>query len=134
MIKKGGGAMKIPAIVILAILSLFTCPAAADKRPDPSQFDAEKTDQYEKNMEERFRRLGKSLDELEARASAMAEQARRDAERSLSDAEKKRKEAGRKLEEMRTEGRKRWSTFTQELNAAMDEFEKAYERARSNFK
>jgi septal ring factor EnvC (AmiA/AmiB activator) len=126
--------MKIPAIVILVILSLFTSAAASEKQPAPLHSDTEKKDQYEKNMEERFRRLGKSLDELEARAAAMAEQARRDAERSLGDAEKKRKEAGRKLEEMRTEGRKRWARFTEELNAAMDEFEKAYERARSHFK
>ena len=85
-------------------------------------------------MEERFRRLGRSLDELHARAAAMAEQARKETERSLGEAEKKRKEAGRKLEEMRTEGGKRWNKFTGEMNAAMDEFEKAYERAKTHFK
>jgi hypothetical protein len=127
--------MKIPAILMVAALLLFASSApAAGKDPTPQVNEAGMMGQYEKNMEERFRRLGKSLDELEARAAALAEQARRDAERSLKDAEQKRNEAGRKLEEMKKAGKKRWSAFTEEMNAAMEEFEKAYERARSHFK
>ena len=122
-------------LVVIVFLSLFASAAVAEEQlPPPQQHGAEKKDQYEKSMEERFRRLGKSLDELHARAAVMAEQARRETERSLTDAEQKRKEAGRKLQEMRTEGKKQWTRFVEEMNAAMDEFETACKRAKAHFK
>lgn len=121
----------VPALLLS--LSLLSGVQAADLK-DASQKNDAKKDQYEQSMEERFRRLGRSLDELHARAQVLAEQARRDAERSLAEAEKQRKKAGQKLEELRTESRKRWAKFSEELNAAMDEFEKAYDRAKEHFK
>ncbi len=117
-------------ICLISILSLPAFSPAADAGATAANHGSAQNDQYERSMEERFRKLGKNLDELQAQARALAEQARREAERSLADAEQKRKEAGRKLDEMRTEGKKRWDTFTNEMNVVMDEFEKAYERAR----
>jgi Skp family chaperone for outer membrane proteins len=123
-------------LVVIAFLTFAPglTPGAVAQHQPRSQEPAETKDNYETSMEERFRRLGKSLDELHAKAAAMAEQARKETERSLGEAEKKRREAGRKLEEMRTEGGKRWNRFTGEMNAAMAEFEKAYERAKTHFK
>ncbi len=119
-------------LVLSALLPLASMPA--EQISDPAKQEEQKKEQYEKSMEERFRKLGKSLDELKARAAVTAEQARKDMDRHLADAEKKRKIAAGKLEEMRAEGKKKWSTFTRELNSAMDEFEKAYERAKAHFK
>lgn len=126
--------------IILVFAFLFTAALlpvpllSATQEAGPASRNEQKKEQYEKTMEERFRKLGKSLDDLKARAGTMAEQARKDVDRHLADAEKKRQAAARKMEEMRTEGRKRWSAFTSELNQAMDEFERAFERAKKHFK
>ncbi len=120
-------------LFLSAVLSPFS-GTQAEQAADPAAQEEQKKEQYEKSMEERFRKLGKSLDELKSRAGTIAEQTRKDMDRHLAEAEKKRKIAARKIEDMKTESRKKWSKFTDELNAAMDEFEKAYERAKAHFK
>jgi ribosomal protein S10 len=85
-------------------------------------------------MEERLSKLGKELDELKTKAANMAEQARKEMNRHIEDAEKKQKVASRKLEEMRKESQEKWKEFTDEMDAAMDELDKAYAKAKSHLK
>jgi hypothetical protein len=54
--------------------------------------------------------------------------------RHIEEAEKKQKVASRKLKEMRKESQKKWEEFIDEMNAAMDELDKAYEKAKSHLK
>ncbi len=79
-------------------------------------------------------KLGKQLDELKSKAEAMTAQARKDVSKYLAEAEKKQKAAMRKLDEMKTESAHKWKKFTKEMNEAADDFEKAFERAKSHFK
>jgi hypothetical protein len=124
-------------IFILAALVLLTFTVTVGS---PQLFAAEKEqmsqqkDQYRKSMEERLAKLGKELDELQAKAGATAVQARKDMDKYLAEAEKKRKAAFRKFDQMETESARKWKKFTHEMNEAADEFEKAYERAKSHFK
>jgi phage-related minor tail protein len=39
-----------------------------------------------------------------------------------------------KLDKIKTESAQKWKKFTSEMDAAADEFEKAFERAKSHFK
>ncbi len=108
---------------------------AAEKEHQPAAPEAsQQKDQYEKNMEERLKKFGRQLDELQAKAAAMTEQARKDLNSYLSEAEKKQKAATRKLDEIRKASVKKWKKFTSEMDAAMDDFERAYEKAKSRFK
>ncbi len=85
-------------------------------------------------MEERLARLGKQLDEINAKAAVMTEQAHKDMNQYLNDAKKKQKIALRKLQHIRKESAEKWKQFISEMDAAADNFAKAYEKARSHIK
>ena len=106
---------------------------AADQQtiaPDDSQQKV----QYEKGMEERLGKIGKQLDGLKAKTAVLTEQAGKDMKRYVSEAEKKGKAATVKLEKMRKASEKKWKKFTKGLDAAADDFEQAYEKAKGHFK
>jgi len=98
--------------------------------PDTSQ----QKEQYEKSMDERLKKLNKEFEELKAKAGTKTEQAQKSMRQYLGAAEKKQKVATKKLEKMRKESVKRWKKFSAELDAAADDFEQAYEKAKSHFR
>ncbi len=126
--------------IVLIIALVFTAwcspsmPCAAERPAAQHTAEDERKASEEQSMEERFRRIGRDLDQLNARAATMAKQARKDIDRQLADAEKKRQTAEQKLDALKTEGKKKWDSFARDLNAALDEFEQAYERAKEHFK
>ncbi len=107
--------------------------AAEKEQSTPSQVSQQK-EQYRKSMEERLAKLGKELDELQARAGTMAVQARKDVDKYLAEADKKRDAAMKKFEQIHSESARKWKKFTSEMNKAADDFEKAFQRAKSRFK
>jgi hypothetical protein len=128
---------KLPLMIAVALL-LAAAPwrvyAAGEAKGATSPEAAQQKEQYEKGMEERLKKLGRELDELNAKAAAMTEQAKEDINRGIAEARTKQKAASAKLEEMRKKSVKKWKKFVSETDAAMDEFEKAYERAKAHFK
>jgi hypothetical protein len=95
---------------------------------------ADQKKQYEKSMEERLGNLGKKLDELKAGTATRGEEVKKEMDRYVAEAEKKQKEAVGKLEAMRKKSVRKWRKFTTEMNAAADDFEAAFEKARTHFK
>jgi uncharacterized protein YpuA (DUF1002 family) len=130
--------MKNVLMMIAVLLLLSAGPgnvsAAGDAKGAASVEASQQKKQYEKGMEERLKKLGRDLDELNARAATMTEQAKIDINRGIAEARTKQKAASTKLEEMRKRSEKKWKKFIAETDAAMDEFEKAYERAKAHFK
>ena len=130
--------MKKLPLMIAVLLLLAAAPwrtyAAGEMKGATSQEATQQKEQYEKGMEERLKKLGRELDELNAKATAMTEQAKKDINRRIAEARTKQKAASAKLEEMRKKSVKKWKQFVSETDAAMDEFEKAYERAKTHFK
>ncbi len=123
----------LAAMFLIAAGPLQSYAAEKEHQPAAPQTSRQK-EQYEKSMEERLKKLGRQLDELRAKAAAMTEQARKDVNSYLAEAEKKQKAASRKLDKLRKESVKKWKKFTSEMDAAMDDFERAYEKAKSRFK
>lgn len=126
-------------IVSLAVLFLVNLiPALTfgveQGQPEPAPTAAQPREQYEKSMQERLGRLGRQLDELKASAAGKAEQAREEMNQLVAEAEKKQEAASRKLEEMRKASKQKWGEFTSQVNQAADDFERAYEKAKSRFK
>lgn len=130
--------MKRILFLLTALLLITAGPSIARASGEGDQKTApeatQKKEQYEKSMEERLKNLGKQLDELNAKAAQRTEEARKELDQYLKDAEKKQQAASRKLEEMRKASAAKWRKFTSDMNKAADEFEKAYERAKQNFK
>ncbi len=124
------------AILSLAVLFFMGiipgAPFAGEpERPENGPTATQPREQYEKSMEERLGRIGRQLDELKAKAAGKTEQAREEMKQLVADAEKKREAASRKLEEMRRETKNKWRRFVSDMNRAADDFEQAFERARS---
>ncbi len=117
-------------LAAVPLSALATEKASGKKAPQTAQ----QKEQYEKSMEERLRKIGKDLDELNAKAADLTEEARKEMNRYIEDAEKTQKAASRRLEEMRQESEKKWKEFTDEMNAMMKELEKTYEKAKTHLK
>ncbi len=124
----------IIAVLVLLAAAPWAAYGAGEEKSATSPEPAQQKEQYEKGMEERLKKLGRELDELNAKAAAMTEQAKKDINRSIAEARAKQKAASAKLEEMRKKSEKKWKKFISETDAAMNEFEKAYERAKAHFK
>lgn len=105
--------------------------AVAQERPAAAPAASQQKEQYEKGMEERLGRLGKELDELKAKADVKA---RDEMKQLLKEAEKKQDAASRKLEEMRRASQEKWRKFSSDMNKAADDFEQAFDKAKSRFK
>jgi DNA anti-recombination protein RmuC len=122
----------LTALFFIAISPLLSY--GVEKQQQSATPATPQQEQYEKTMEERLRKIGRQLDELKAKAAVMTKQARKDMNHQLTETEKKRKTASRKLEELRKKSEKEWNRFTAELDEAADDLEKAYEKAKAQFK
>lgn len=122
-------------LTTMLLIAVGPHAAYSQEKEQPAAPEAtQQKQQYEKSMEERLKKLGKELDELKAKAATMTEHARKDIHRDLAQAEKNQKAASQKLEDMRKESVMKWKKFTSETDAAVDEFEKAFEKAKAHYK
>ena len=124
------------SLAALFLINFSPLPAFAveQERPATAPTTTQQREQYEKSIEERLGRLGQQLDELKAKAAGKTEQAREEMKQFLVEAEKKQEAASRKLEEMRKASKNKWQKFSSDMNKAADDFEQAYEKAKSRFK
>jgi hypothetical protein len=130
--------MKLTMFFLSIILFIAVGPLASYsaeiEHASSERHQPQEKKKYENNMEERLARLGKQLDEINAKAAVMTKQARKDMNKYLNDAKKKQKIALRKLQHIRKESAEKWKQLTSEMDAAADSFAKAYEKARSHIK
>ncbi len=130
--------MKRLILSLAALLFIMAGPLPSIAAEQGQQTTAPKTpqekEQYEKGMKERLGKLGAQLDELKAKAAARSDQAGQQMKGSLAEAEKKRKAAAVKLEEMKKTSKDKWKKFSEDMDQAARDFEKAYEKAKLRFK
>ncbi len=118
---------------VLIAVGPWSEQSAKSDQPQALETSQQK-EQYEKTMEERLGKLGKQLDELKVKTAMKSEEVRKEMSKYLAEAERKQKAASRKLEEVRQESFKKWKKLSTEMQEAMDDFERAYKRAKSHFK
>jgi archaellum component FlaC len=123
-------------IALMLLLTAVSLSALAAEQTPGTKTPAsvQQKEHYEKSMEERLRKIGKELDELKTKAADMTEEARKEMNQNIEEVEMKQKLASRKLEEMRKESQKEWKKVADEMNAAMNELEAAYEKTKSHMK
>ncbi len=130
--------MKLTIFFLVAIVFITAGPSSSysvdNENSVSGQHLKQEKKKYEDTMEERLSKLGKKLDEINAKAAFMTEQAREELNQYLDDAKKKQKTALRKLREIRRESTEKWKQFTSQMDAAADSFSKAYEKAKSRAK
>ena len=127
---------KIMTVLTVVLISIIPVGAFSEERAQSStnSAPASEKEQYERSAEERLRKIGKQLDELKAKTAAASEKARKDMKAVIAEAENKQHAAARKLKEMRKESSAAWKNVSSELDKLADDFEHAYEKAKSRFK
>lgn len=118
-------------LLLAALLLTFPLnPAVAGDAPLPQKrAAASDKEDYEQSMKERLGRLGAQLDELKKKADSRSDRAEKQLKNHLAEAEKRRQEAARKLAELERASRDSWRTFSADMDQAVKEFERSYERA-----
>jgi len=122
------------AALLLSTTVMHSLSGAEEGKQATAPATPQQKEQFEKSIEDRIRTLGKQLDELKAKAATMTEQAKKDMKADLTAAEKKRKIASQKMAQMKQETERKWKKFSKEMNEAVNDFERAYEKAKSHFK
>ncbi|HUL00907.1 MAG TPA: hypothetical protein VLX29_08640 [Nitrospirota bacterium] len=122
-------------LIVLTMLFISSNPlsslVAATGQQTSTQDELQQKKQYEHTMEERLGKLGRQLDELKAKAAVKTEEARKEMKKYLVEAEKKQKKASRELEKLRKASVAGWKKISAKMDKAADEFEDAYEKAKS---
>jgi hemerythrin-like domain-containing protein len=93
--------------------------------------DQETHQQSEDKMEKKAAEFGKKLDELEQKIKTAKEQAKADMLREMDELRQMQKEVQEKLKEMKVASGKAWQDTKDGAQSAMDDLQKAYEKART---
>lgn len=104
-------------------------PAAGQEQQTSRSKTEHEKEAYEKSMQERLGKLGAKLDELMKKAEAESEKAEAKMKKQLAEAERQRQVAARKLEELGQASKQTWGKFSEEMERAAKDFERAVERA-----
>lgn len=130
--------MKHVKIILTAVLLGVTCgfengALAKDGGAMPAASRGQKQ-QYEKQVQEKFREFDREIVALKARSPQDGRELQEQFNREMGQVEKKRKDAQRELEKFKDNSQQAWRDAKPELDAAMKNLETAYERAAADFK
>jgi len=89
--------------------------------------------EYEKKTREKFDELGKNINELEAKAMQSGTKTKAHVTNEIDKLRAKRAVLQINMEKLAASQKGNWETAKQKVDAAMDELEKAYHKARSHF-
>lgn len=133
--------MRSTPVFLALILTLFisgmnaAAAGAEEKSSMPATaVEPEQKQKYEKTMQERLRNVGKQLDELKAKAGTKADKAREEINQYFSEADKKGEAAANELQSLRKATNEKWEQVKPTLNKAVDDFEKAIEKAKAKLR
>jgi chromosome segregation ATPase len=131
-------AITCAAVVLFSVL-LVPVPDWGIQRV-PAQQSKEETrpateskEQYQKRIQGKLDELGRQISTLETKEETQADQARRELRRQLKELTQQHQATARQYEELKQEGQEAWKKMKPQMDAALDELEKAYERLASRF-
>jgi hypothetical protein len=91
----------------------------------------ETRDQYQKRIQAKLDELGRQISALDARGEAQGDQACQELRKQLKELTQQHQATARQYEELKQEGQEAWKTMKPQMDAALDELGKAYERLSS---
>ncbi len=122
-------------LVLFAALYLATagvCFGSPEKQataPQATKAEMERNKGEQQRLEHRLGEIGKKLDELEAKAKAKKAEVKADYRKEIAALRKQQKGLKKQLRELKTASGKAWSDLKAGTENAMDELEKAYQKA-----
>jgi chromosome segregation ATPase len=100
------------------------------EEPQPAP---ESKEQYQKGIQGKLDELGRQISALEAKEETQADQARRQLRTQLKELTQQHQATARQYEELKQDGQEAWKKMKPQMDGALDELEKAYERLASRF-
>jgi len=117
-------------VLLLPVLGWGTQHAPTQQSKEQARPATESREQYQKRIGAKLDELGRQISALEAKEEAQADQARRGLRKELT---QQHQAAARQYEELKQEGEEAWKKMKPQVDAALDELEKAYDRLASRF-
>jgi len=127
------------ATAVLSIALLRPVPdhgaqhVPAQQSKEQTRPATESREQYQKRIQAKLDELGREISALEAREETQADQARRELRKQLKELTQQHQATARQYEELKQEGQEAWKKVKPQMDAAVDQLEKAYERFASRF-
>jgi hypothetical protein len=119
--------------LILVVTDWGIPQVSAQQSKEQTRPATESREQYQKRIQANLDELGRQISGLEAKAEAQGDQARRELRKQLKELTQQHQATARQYEELKNEGQEAWKKMKPQMDAALDELEKAYERLASRF-
>jgi Skp family chaperone for outer membrane proteins len=127
------GAAVLFGVLILPVSDRGIQHAPPQQSKEQTRPATESREQYQKRIQAKLDELGREISALETREEAQADQARRELRKQLKELTQQHQATARQYEELKQEGQEAWKKVKPQMDAALDELEKAYERLASRF-
>jgi DNA repair exonuclease SbcCD ATPase subunit len=105
----------------------------AQQSREETRSGAESREQYQKQIQAKLDELNRQISALEAKEETQADQARRELRKQLRELTQQHQATARQYEELKQDGQEAWKKMKPQMDAALDELEKAYQRLASRF-
>ncbi len=131
-------ATKCAAAVLFGVLILPVSDGGIQRVPtqqskEETRSGTESREQYQKRIQAKLGELNRQISALEAREETQADQARRQLRTQLKELTQQHEATARQYEELKQDGQEAWKKMKPQMDAALDELEKAYDRLASRF-
>jgi len=115
------------------LLQLLIQHAPAQQSKEQTRLATESREQYQKRIQAKLDELSRQISALEAREESQADQARLELRKQLKELTQQHQATARQYDELKQEGQEAWKKMKPQMDAAVDELNKAYERLASRF-
>ena len=126
---------KCATVVLISglLLPVLIQHAPAQQSKEQTRPGTESREQYQKRIQAKLDELSQQISALEAREESQADQARRELRKQLKELTQQHQATARQYDELKQEGQEAWKKMKPQMDAAVDELNKAYERLASRF-
>jgi peptidoglycan hydrolase CwlO-like protein len=126
--------MRVATSLMTAIAIAISTGSFAGRNVYAAQADdQESLQQSQHKMENKAAEIGKKLDELDQKIKTAKDEAKADMSRQMDELREMQKNVQQKLKEMKTASGKALQDAKEGAISAMDDLQKAYEKARARF-
>jgi uncharacterized protein HemX len=115
-------------VLILAVSGWGIQYAPVQQSKEEPRPATESRQQYQKRIQAKLDELNRQISALEAREETQADQARRELRKQLKELTQQHQATARQYQELKQQGQETWKRMKPQMDAALDELEKGYER------
>jgi DNA repair exonuclease SbcCD ATPase subunit len=120
-------------VLILPVSDWEIQRVSAQQSKEETRPATESREQYQKRVQVKLDELGRQISALESKEETQADQARRQLRTQLKELTRQHQATVRQYEELKQDGQEAWKKMKPQMDAALDELEKAYRNLASRF-